>query len=173
MLSQLCPWQSSIMSPCPKSQLHFFWPCLIYWSKQHFKLLLPSILDVHVSPWFTLCSVNTLFFAGPCILFHPSNWLNTILNRQLVYQSQISLRTSLSGVSLKLLDECAYWLVLQQGLPIISDWRGIYISFRRKKRQKYVFARETPGLLNPSRINHFLRVLSEIHQFLTSPLPIT
>lgn len=48
------------------------------------------------------------FFAGPCILFHPSNCLNTILNGQLVYQSQLSLRTTLSGVSVKLLDECAY-----------------------------------------------------------------
>ena len=75
------------------------------------------------------------YFAGLFILFHPSNWVSTILNRQLVYQSQLSLRTALRGVSVKPLDEYAYWSVLQQGLPIISSvWTVIYISLQKKEK---------------------------------------
>lgn len=51
---------------------------------------------------YPLFSENT-FFAGLCILFYPSNWVSTILNRQLIYQSQLSLRTALSSVPVKLL----------------------------------------------------------------------
>lgn len=90
-------------------------------------------------------------FVGLCILFHPSNWVSTILNRQHVYQSQLSLKTALSGVSEKLLDEYTWWSVLQQGLLIFSSaWTVIY--FRRKKKKGYEFAWEKLGLLNTRRI---------------------
>lgn len=59
------------------------------------------------------------------------------------------------------------WLVVS---PLPEQWSIFH--FRRKKKQGYVFARETPGLLNPGGINCILRVLSEIHLFLTAPLPM-
>lgn len=81
------------------------------------------------------------FFAGLCILFHPSNWVSTILNRRHVYQSQLSLRTALSGVSVKPLDEYTRWFVCQQGLPIFSSAEQWSVfRFRRKEKQGYVFA---------------------------------